>query len=173
MDSLATSLGSGRNVTDSFQDAHKDLCTMYDESSYILSELKVILAGLANNIAIENMLLDFGNRSGIDDIKSFSCVFETCYRTGGNIKDIIKNTKQIISDKIEIEAEIQTVVTSSKTEQNLMMAMPIALIAIIKFMSPEFAENYRSASGIVATTIAIVIFVIAYFVGKKVLDIKI
>jgi tight adherence protein B len=173
LDSLATSLASGKNVTDSFQDAQNDLANLYEEGAYILRELQVMQAGLVNNIAIEKMLLDFGERSGIDDIKSFSCVFETCYRTGGNIKDVIKNTKQIISDKIEIETEIQTIVTGSKTEQNMMMAMPIALIALIKLMSPEFAENYRTATGIGATTVAVIIFVIAYYVGKKVLDIKI
>jgi tight adherence protein B len=53
-----------------------------------------------------------------------------------------------------------------------MIAMPIGLIALIKMMSPEFAANFVSASGIIATTIAIAIFIVAYFVGREVLSIK-
>ena len=53
-----------------------------------------------------------------------------------------------------------------------MIMMPIALIGIIKVMSPEFAENFVSFSGIVATTIAIILFVAAFFVGRKITDIK-
>ncbi|MBE5927108.1 MAG: hypothetical protein E7270_09125 [Lachnospiraceae bacterium] len=173
LDSLSTSLGSGKNVVDSFNDAKVDMSSMYEEDAYILSELSVILSGLANNVSIESMLLDFGNRSGLDDIKSFANVFETCYRKGGNIRDVIKNTKQIITDKMEVEMEIETIVTSSKTEQKIMTVMPIGLIGMIKLTSPELASNYTTPSGIISTTIAVVIFVVAFFVGRKIMSIKI
>lgn len=173
LDSLSTSLGSGKNVVDSFNDAKVDMSSMYEEDAYILSELSVILSGLSNNVSIESMLLDFGNRSGIDDIKSFANVFETCYRKGGNIRDVIKNTKQIITDKMEVEMEIETIITSSKTEQKIMTVMPIGLIGMIKLTSPELASNYATSSGIISTTVAVVIFVVAFIVGRKIMSIKI
>ena len=126
-----------------------------------------------NNIAIEDVLEDFGNRSGIDDIKSFANVFKISYRKGGNIKDIIRNTHSILSDKMEIAEDIETMVTSNRLEQYIMIVMPIALIGVIKLMSPEFAANFVTPSGIISTTISIVIYVVAYFIGKSVLDIKI
>ncbi len=173
LDALATSIGSGKNVVDSFKGARDDLRVIYSEDAAIIRELDVILDGIANNIDIERSLLDFGLRSGIDDIVSFANVFETCYRKGGNIKDVIKNTQQIITEKMEVEMEIQTIVTGSKNEQMIMTVMPIALVAIIKMMSPEFADNFATTSGILSTTIAIVLFVVAYFVGNAVLSIKI
>ena len=51
--------------------------------------------------------------------------------------------------------------------------MPIGLIAMIKMMSAEFAANFVTPSGLIATTIAIIMFVISYFVGKAILDIKV
>lgn len=173
LDSLSTSLGSGKNVTDAFNSALVDLKTMYEEDADILNEIKIIVSGLSNNVSIESMLNDFGNRSDIDDIKSFANVFETCYRKGGNIRDVIKNTKQIITDKIEVEMEIETIVTSSKTEQKVMTIMPIGLIGMIKLTSPEMAANYVTPMGIISTTIAVVFFIAAHFVGKIVLDIKV
>lgn len=173
LDALATSIGSGKNIVDSFKSAYDDLSIIYNEDASIIKELAIILDGNNNNIEIEKSLMDMGLRSGIDDIVSFANVFETCYRKGGDIKDVIKNTQQIINEKMEVQMDIETIVTSSKNEENVMTVLPIALIALIKLMSPEFSANFVTPVGIISTTIAIVMFVIARKVGQKVLDIKI
>lgn len=173
LDSLTTSLSSGKNVNDSFYSVYEDLKMQYEEDAFIIKEIEVILDGLRNNIDIEKTLEDFGNRSGIDDIKSFANVFRISYRKGGNIKDIIRNTHSIISDKMDITEDIETMVSSNKYEQKIMIVMPIILVGLIKLMSPEFARNFVTPTGLIATTVSIAIFVIAYFVGKAILNIKI
>lgn len=173
LDSLTTSLGAGKNVNDSFMSVYEDLKVQYDSDAYILKELEVVISGIHNNIAIEDVLEDFGKRSDNDDILSFANVFKISYRKGGNIKDIIRNTHEILSDKMAIAEDIETLVTSNKMEQNIMIVMPIALIGVIKMMSPEFAANFVTPTGIISTTVSIVIFVVAYFIGKSVLNIKI
>ena len=173
LDALSTSLSSGKNIVDSFKAAHDDLRIIYSEETSIVREIATIIDGINNNIEVEKSLLDFGLRSGIEDIESFANVFETCYRKGGNIKDVIRNTQQIITEKMEVELEIQTVVAASTNEQTIMTILPICLIALIKMMSPEFAANFVTPVGLIATTIAIVMFIAAYFVGKKILAIKI
>lgn len=173
LEGFSTSLGAGKNVVDSFHSVYLDLKVQYDEGAYILKELEIILSGIANNIDIEDLLIDFGMRSGIEDISSFANVFKISYRKGGNIKETIQNTHRILSDKMQISEEIETVVTSNKTEQKIMIAMPIALIGMIKMMSPDFAANFTTLTGIMSTTIAIGMFVAAYFIGKQILDIKV
>ena len=74
---------------------------------------------------------------------------------------------------MEIAEEIETTLTANKSEQNIMIVMPVILIAMIKGMSSDFAANFVTATAIVSTTIAIGIFVAAYFVGKKILDIRV
>lgn len=173
LDSLSTSIGSGKTVIDSFRGAYEELLMIYPEDAYIIKELEIINTGLINNINIEVLLMEFGQRSDDDDILGFANVFDACYRKGGNIRDVIKSTHQIISEKMEIEIKIETIVTASKTEQKIMMVMPVGLIGIIKMMSPEFAENFLTPIGLISTTIAVGLFVLAYFIGKEVLDIKI
>ena len=172
LEAFNTSLGAGRNVPDSLSSIYQDMRVQYEEDAFILNELEVIITGMANNFDIEDLLSDFGRRSGIDDIMSFANVFRICYREGGNIKDTIRNTHEILSDKMEIREDIETIITANKNEQNIMVVMPIALIGMIKMMSPDFASNFTTITGIIATTVAVVLFVIAHFVGKAVLDIK-
>ena len=173
LEAFTTSLGAGKNVVDSFHSVYDDLKLQYDEGAYILRELEVIISGMANNVDVEVLLQDFGIRSGIEDIESFANVFRICYRKGGNIKDTIRNTHAILTDKMEINEEIETVVTSNKMEQKIMIAMPIALIGMIKMLSADFAANFVTLSGIISTTIAIVLFVAAYYIGKAILNIKV
>ncbi len=172
LEALTTSLGAGKNINDSFLGVYEDMLVQYPEDAYIVKEIEIINSGVQNNVAIEEILLDFGNRSGIDDIMSFANVFNISYRKGGNIKDVIRNTYIILSDKMEISEDIETIVSSNKMEQTIMIFMPIALIAIIKLMSPEFAAKFVSTTGIIATTIAIGMFILSYFVGREILNIK-
>lgn len=173
LDSLTTSLNAGMNVTDSFINVYEDLKVQYDEDAYIIKELEVILESIRNNIDIEDALMDLGMRSGIDDIKSFANVFKLSYRKGGNIKDIIRNTHEIISEKMEIEEDIKSMVSSNKMEQNMMTVMPVGIVGIIKLMSGDFGANFSTGIGVLSTTIGVVIFVISYFLGKSILDIKV
>lgn len=172
LESVNTSLGAGNNAIDSFEAAYRDLRVQYDEDAFILKELNVILISNNNNIDMESVLKDFGERSGVDDIKSFANVYEICYRKGGNLRDVISNTHEIISDKMEIMEDIETMVTANKNELNLMIVMPIMLIAMIKLMSPDFGDNYATAAGVIASTIGVICFVASYYIGKKILDIR-
>ena len=75
LEAVNTSLGAGNNAIDSFESAYRDLRVQYEEDAFILKELNVILVSNRNNIDIETVLKDFGERSGIDDIKSFASVY--------------------------------------------------------------------------------------------------
>ena len=146
---------------------------MNGEDESIINELKVIIDGINNKKDLKKLLMNLCERSGVDDIQSFANVFETAYRKGGNIKDIIKNTQQIIADKMEIENEIETMVAANQMEQKIMMIMPIMIVGMLKMLGEDFAENFVTPTGLVATTIGVIAFVTAYFVGKKILDIKV
>ncbi|MCI8530174.1 MAG: hypothetical protein HFH82_13650 [Lachnospiraceae bacterium] len=173
LEAFNTSLGAGKNVVDSFHSVYEDLKVQYEEDAYILKELEVILYCMANNVDLEVPLTDFGARSGVDDIVSFANVFKICYHKGGNIKDTIRNTQIILSDKMEIEEEIETTVTGARSEQYMMLVMPVLLIGMMKMMSADFAANFATLAGIIATTIGIVMFAAAYLVGRAVLNIKV
>lgn len=173
LENFSTSLGAGKTVVDAIQSSYTDMIVQYEESAYILKELAILQEGIKNNIDLEELFADFGERSGNADIISFANVFAISYRRGGNMKDTIRNTYDILSDKLEINEDIETMITANKNELNVMMVMPLALVGVIKVMSPEFGEKFATVSGIIATTIGVVMFVVAYFVGQKIMKIKI
>lgn len=173
LEALATALGAGKNVRDAFVSIYDDLHNQYEDGAFILKELFLINTGLANGFNMEDLLSDFAKRSGLKDVQDFSDVFEICYRQGGNVRETVKNTCEIIGEKMTISEEIETTVSGSKNEQYIMLVMPIALVGMIKMSSADFGANFVTPAGLVSTTIGVVLFVVSYFLGKKLLDIKV
>lgn len=173
LDSLATSISSGKNVPNAFMAAREDLLVQYQPDAFIVQEVDNIISGIQNNIDVGSMLLNFGERSGIQDIRTFGRVFEIAYSKGANLKDVVRNSHVILSNKCEIEAEIETKVASNKNEQNIMLIMPVLLILMIKMAGSDFAANFTTPTGILCTTIAIGTFIGAYLLGRKILNIEV
>ncbi len=173
LDSLATSISAGKNVPNAFLAAREDLLVQYQPDAYIVQEVDNIISGIQNNLDVGSMLLNFGERSGIQDIRTFGRVFETAYSKGANLKEVVRNSHVILSSKCEIEAEIETKVASNKNEQNIMVIMPVVLIAMIKMGGADFAANFTTPTGIICTTIAVASFVGAYMLGRKILKIEV
>lgn len=172
LEALAVSLSSGMNMSDSLVSSYNDLKMEYSENAYIVAEVKEMMVGMQNNIPIEDMMAFLGERSEIDDIKNFGMVFEICYHAGGNMKDIVRKTNSIISEKIEISEEIETALTSNKSQFTAMMVIPVVLVLMLRLMSSSFAASFATAPGIIAITIAIGIFIGAYKIGQKIMDIR-
>ena len=173
LEALSTALGAGKNIPESFASIYIDLKNQYEEDAFILRELEIINGGLINGINVEELIRDFGRRSGCPDIEDFASVFEISYRKGGNVKETIRNTCSILTDKMGIVEEIETTVAGSKNEQYIMLVLPILLIGMIKVSSPDFADNFVTPTGLAATTIAIVLFIASFFLSRKLLDIKV
>ncbi|MGN0141217.1 MAG: type II secretion system F family protein [Roseburia sp.] len=169
---ISSALSSGMNINDAMINAYQNLALQYSEEAYMVTEVKEMLYGLQNNIAIEDSLADFGRRSGIEDVSNFATVFATCYRTGGNLKDIVRRTTSVISEKMMIAEEIETKLTSNKTQMMAMNVIPIIIVFMMRMMSSEFAAGFSSPIGVIAMTIAVAMFVGAYRMGQKIMDIK-
>lgn len=172
LESLSVSLSAGQNVPNAMQSVMKDLLIQYEEKDYIIQEVSVMLSEMENGIQIEDLFADFGRRTGTEDISNFGKVFEVSYRRGGDLKSIVKNCYDILSEKIEMEMEIQTKLAASANQMNIMIMLPVVMIAIMKSSGEGFSDNFTSVNGIISTTVSIGIFIISYLVGRKILDIK-
>lgn len=173
LDSLVNSLTSGKNVQNSFEAALADLRMQHSKNAYIVSEVELMISGMSNNIGIENLLIDFGRRSGIEDITNFGITFQTCYRKGGNIKQVVIKTNEIIGSKMQMEEELITKISSNVNEQYLMLVMPVIIVAVIKGGNDTMAANFASPVGIITSIISLAVFVGAYLIGCKLVEVKI
>lgn len=172
LDALSNSFSSGKNTPDAFADALNDMRMTFGEKAPIVKELVIVINGLHNNYVIEDLLRDMAKRCGLDDINSFAETFAVCNRLGGNMKKIVSDSRDIINDKIEIEMEIQTTVSGQKNEINVMCVLPFIVIAMMGSLG-EASITANTPVNVIVKIIAIIMFAIAYKVGRKITDIKV
>ncbi|MHB8062056.1 MAG: type II secretion system F family protein [Ruminiclostridium sp.] len=172
--SLASSLSAGRALENAFESALEDLLVLYpSDEACIIKETKIIIHKLSFNITIEEAISDFAKRSKLDDIKNFSDVIIICKRTGGNLIEAIKNSAGIISDKIEMKQEIETLLASRKFEQKILNIMPIGMVFILSITATDYIEPiFTTTQGRGAMTICLLLLMAAFLLSNKIMNIK-
>lgn len=91
---LAASLSVGYSFENAFIAAHEELTRTYGKDALIVRELVVIMHEIRLHKNIEDVLADFGERSGIREIHNFSQLVVVAKRTGGNMPLRYNNDKQ-------------------------------------------------------------------------------
>ena len=156
---ISTALESGYSIENAIKEAYLDMKLSYSEDALIMQEMKRILSLIANNRTVEEVFLDFADRSGIDDIKSFADIFATAKRTGGNLILIIKSTADVIHTRVELKRELRTVIASKKYEADIMKIIPFGILIYLRVFSPDMvAALYGNLFGIVFMTVTLLIY---------------
>ncbi len=174
LSSVSAALNAGYSVENAFHQAVMDLKLMYPEDAYIVQEFEGMVRQLKMNMTVEDVLMDFSNRSHIEDISNFAEVFVTAKRTGGDIVKIIRRTCKTIGDKVEVKREILTMITGKKYETSIMCLIPFCIILYLKIFSPGFLEAiYGNIFGVVFMTIVLILYFIVYKLAHRIMNIEI
>lgn len=172
--SLSSALNAGYSIENAFSEARKSLLHMYSDQALIVKEFEYMINEINMNKPVEEVVRNFGVRTGIEDINNFSEVFITAKRTGGDIIKIIKSTGKAIGDRIEVKREIATLVASKKFESGIMSVIPFAIIVYMRLFSKEFLSPlYNNIMGILIMTIVLIVYIIALIWSHKIVSIEI
>lgn len=172
LETLAVSLASGMNVRDSLKSTADSLTGEFGEGADMVLEVKEMLNCMENNIPLEKALESLGTRSNQDDIQKFATAFLVSYKYGANLKDVVRRTNKILGDKMEIEAEIETTLSSNRMQFNAMLAVPLVIVFLMRTMSTSFSAGFSSVPGTIAMTVALGIFFVAYRLGIKIMKVN-
>ena len=174
MQMVNASLQAGYAMENAFREATAELRKIYPEDSFIMTEFRYILTQLGLNVPVESLLMDLGRRTHIEDIIHLAEVFQTAKRTGGDMIGIIRGAVTSIQAKAETREEIETNLSGKVSEQKIMSAAPLAIIAYTSLTSPGFLDVcYNSTLGILIMTGALAVYAAAYLWGKKIMQIEV
>lgn len=172
--SLSSAVGAGNSVERALAVTLDDMHQQYnDPNAFIIKELELMVSRLSMNRTVEEVVGDFAARSHIEDIQTFGNIFEIAKRTGGNLIEIIRNTTQIIADKIETKTEIETMIASQKMEQKVLTVLPVGLVFFMTKSAGDFMKPiFETGIGRIIATISLAIIVAGTFWSKKIANIE-
>lgn len=173
MDSMVAALVAGYSMENAVKEAYKDLQLMYKEETPMLQELKEIRQKLELKYSLDDLLLELGRKSEVEDIITFAQIYATARRSGGNLVKVMKRTADNIGEKMEMQREIQTAIAGKKMEATCMMVIPILIILYLQFFSPGFLDPlYENWMGHLFMTGALMVYGFSVWWSQKIMNVK-
>jgi len=165
---ISVSMRAGNPLLKSLLHAREDLTLIYPEDSDIITELDIILGRFNNAVPLSEAFTDLAERSGLEDIASFASIYATIEGKSGRADEIVRETQQIIADKMEIEMEIDTLMTAAKSEVNIMLFMPLVILGIIGYAGAGFMDAvYTTGAGRVVSTASLIVFIASFIMTRR------
>ena len=174
LNSMSVAVQAGYSVENAVSACVRDLRQLYDGNADILREFQYIDHQQHVSVPVEELFLDLGQRSNVEDIENFAEVFYVAKRTGGDMNQVIQKVARMFGDKIDVKKEIEATLAAKKSEQLIMSLMPAGIILYLRLTSPGFLDVlYGNPFGICAMTVCLGIYTGAYWMGRRIVDIEV
>ncbi len=171
---LSVALEAGESVENAFYGMYSDMKARFGPKAYITKECEIISAGMRNNVSIERLLNNLGERTDVSEISDFAEVFAVAKKSGGSLKEIIGDATESINIKIEMKNDFRVGIVAKKLEQRIMCVIPFAIYAYLKVTSPGYFDPlYEGINGRMIMTGCLLAYVGAFAWGEKILNLKI
>ena len=171
---LSVNLQAGNSAENSFVYTYREMFKIFGERSDMTKECETIVRGLENNIVLESLISSFGERSHVEEINEFAEVFSIAKRSGGNLREIIADTVEVIDTKIEMKREFKTLISSKQFEHRLMCGIPFLILGYIGVTSPGYFDMfYGNLKGILIMSVCLLVYIGAFVWGEKIANIKV
>lgn len=171
---VSSGLQAGYSMENAFLEAGKEVSDLYGAESLIGKEAKYILLGIRNNIPLEKLLLDLGKRSDQEDVENFAEIFSIAKRSGGNFREIIRKSAEVTGEKIAVQREIQTMLSSRKYEQKIMNTIPFLIIAYLQLTSRGYFDMlYGNLPGVLIMSGALTVYLAAWYLSDRMVEIEV
>lgn len=87
---------------------------------------------------------------------------------------VIRSTAAQMAEIMDTRREIATLLASKVYEQRIMTVMPLAVLLYLRIGSREFLEGlYHNAAGVCVATVCLIIYLGAYWMGKRMVQFEI
>lgn len=174
MQAVSAALLAGYSVENAWREAEKELGELHGKEALLSLEFQQMNTAIKMNRPLEQVLAEFAERSGCEDIENFSEVFCFAKRSGGDFAGIIRTTVQRMNGKLEVEREIATVIAGKKLEGKIMNATPMLILLYLNFTSGDFLSLlYGNLPGVFIMSGALLVYAGAMKLSVRIMDIKI
>lgn len=171
---VSAALKAGYSAENAMREARKDLASIYRKDTRIMKEYDRMIVKMNMNRTAGQVLEEFADRVRQEDVENFVTVFVSAKKSGGDSIGIIRRSVRTISEKIDTEKEIQTMLAARKLEFRIMCAVPLGIILYMKLTFGEFLNVlYGNLPGAAAMSVCLGVYVAAYCYGRKILRIEV
>ncbi|HCU08173.1 MAG TPA: hypothetical protein DF480_04290 [Clostridiales bacterium] len=136
---ISAAIAAGRQMPEAIADAAEQVRFAYGSSAPIAAELNRIAALYeGSHGSIEALLIDFGSRSGLEEIQQFAGVCQICRRSGGDLEAVALTSANLILDRIRFRREVQMLTAQKKLDIVFLISMPLLILLFLNLTAPDY-----------------------------------
>ena len=167
--SISASVAAGRQMPQAIEDAAKQADMLGSDIAYELNHMVSVYNEAHGKI--EDLLTEFGERSGVEEIKLFASSYRICKKSGGNIEDVCLKSAYLLIERIDYQKEVSAVLSEKKLDTILLMAMPPVILFFLNLSSYDYvAILYECLEGRIIMTVSLFLMVLAGIWSLKIMN---
>ena len=157
---LAASLSAGYAMENAMAVSMEELKLIYGADGLIVQEFSGMVQQIRTNRNVEQVLLEFAGRSGLEDVQNLAEVLGIGKRTGGDLGSIMRHTAEVTA--------------SRQFEQKIMNLIPFFIVFYVEGTSPGFFDQmYRTGMGRGLMTLCLGLYLTAFWLSERILEIEV
>lgn len=126
--------------------------------------------GVGWNRALDNL----GKRVPLLEVNLFISAVELHARTGGKLSDVMSQLAENMRESLALQGEIRSLAAHGKLTGLILTILPMVIAGMMMYVSPGYMEVlYNHPYGKNLITAAVVCLILAHFVIRKIVDIKV
>ena len=162
---------SGNSIENAVLGSYEDMVSLYTKDGYMTKEIRGIITGLNNNLTLEELFYDLGERSGVEEIMDFAAILALAKRSGGNLREIISECNNCIEEKIDIKRDIDVMIAGERLQHRIMCIVPMGIILYIQITSPGYLDSlYHNLFGYAVMTGCLLLYIISILWSEKIIS---
>lgn len=167
--SVVGAVRAGYAVENAFAESVQDLETLYGKECHMSGELRMLCREIQNNMSLEEALTDLAMRSGLSEIREFAEVFAISKRNSGNVTETMELYSRMITERLELVGQLETLLAAKRLEQKVMNVMPFFILGYLDIANPGyFNMMYHNLTGIAIMTGCLVVYLAAFVISEKI-----
>lgn len=174
LETLASALSIGYSMENAVKEVSREMQVMYPDKALIVREFTYMSRQLNLNMTAEQVWKELSRRTQLEEVQSFVTVFTLAKRNGGDSIAIIRSAVRQIGDKMDVEREINTILSAKKLEFKVMCVIPLGIVAYMRVSFPEFmGVLYGNVAGIFFMSLCLLVYLTAVRLGQKIITIEV
>jgi len=140
LDIIIRGVKSGMPINDGFRVVAKE------SPSPVGPEFTLLIEGQKLGLTLDQGLERMFERIPIPEVNFLSIVINIQTKAGGNLAEALGNLSNVLRDRKKMKSKITAVSQEAKSSAAIIGCLPLAIMGIMSFTSPEYVEILWTAS---------------------------